>query len=319
MFPTKGLINADWTVGRQFNRYGLGLLVNNERKAQQGISANLTNVWGTNVDFSVFAGGAESTWSDSTLWVPSLAPPALVTQDNSDGYLAMAASYARPSWKIGGEYLADGYAGEEGWAADFWAKFWGREFYAQYAELLTSRDNIGVDFWPHSEPGAVMAMLDVWKGKNWALRGFYSDVDAEYDVWYSTLNPYYENYGGGAVGSVPWERWLRNPLALTNLEVLGGQLEFALGKTPFEIAYYNLDANSGYWSKSPWGGILDDNVSATDPATDLPYTRLFSMRVSREVANGVNVGLTYALQSANNDYAGLEDQKLLSAEVTVGF
>jgi hypothetical protein len=115
------------------------------------------------------------------------------------------------------------------------------------------------------------------------------------------------------------ERWLRNPLALTNVEVIGGQLEFALGKTPFEIAYYNLDRNSGYWSKSPWGGLLDDNVSAADPGETLPYDRLFSLRVSREVANGVNVGLTYALQSAASEWVGLEDQKLLSAEVTVGF
>jgi len=318
-FATKGLINADWTVGRQFKRYGLGLLVNNERKSQQGISADIDNVWGTNVDFSVFAGGAEYTWADSAVWMPSLVPPALASQDGQDGYLAMAASYARPSWKIGAEWLADGYAKEEGWAADFWTKFWGREFYAQYAQMLTTRDNRDVDFWAHSEPAAIMAMLDVWKGKNWALRGFYSDVDAEYDVWYSTLNPYYENYGGEAAGSVPWERWLRNPLALTNVEVLGGQLEFALGKTPFEIAYYNLDRNSGYWSKSPWGGLLADNVSAEDPGTDLPYNRLFSLRVSREVADGVKVGLTYALQSANSDYVGLEDQKLLSAEVTVGF
>jgi len=317
-FPTKGLLNANWTVGRQFNRYGLGLLVNNERKSQNGISAAFGNVWGTNVDFSVFAGGSEYTWNDAVMWMPTLTPPSVVTSEGQDGYLAMAASYARPSWKIGGEWLADGYAGEEGWAADFWAKFWGRELYAQYAELLKSRDNIDMDFWSHSPAGAVMAMLDVWKGKNWALRGFYSDVDAEYDVWYSTLNPYYENYGGAGAG-IPWERWLRNPLALTNVETLGGQLEFTLGKTPFEIAYYNLERNSGYWSKSPWGGILADNVSAADPGADLPYNRLFSLRVSREVAEGVNVGLTYALQSANSDYLGLEDQKLLSAEVTVGF
>jgi hypothetical protein len=319
MFPTKGLVNANWTVGRQFNQYGLGLLVNNERKSQQGISAKFNNIWGTNVDFNVFAGGSEYDWTSNVWWLPDLTTGP-VSQGVQDGYLAGQLTYARPSWKVGGEYLRDGYAKEEGWAADFWAKFWGRELYAQYAQLLTSRDGTDVDFWTHNKPTAVMAMLDVWKGKNWALRGYYSDVDAEYDVWYSTLNPYYENYGSANNLTIPWERWLRNPIAMTNVQAIGGQLELNLGKTPFEIAYYSLDRNSGYWSKSPYGGILADNVSATDPGVELPYDQLFSVRVSREVADGVKVGLTYALQSANSKFAvPLDDQKLLSAEVTVGF
>jgi len=319
MFPTKGLLNANWTVGRQYNRYGLGLLVNNERKSQQGLAANFKNLWGTNVDFNVFAGGSEYDWNSNVWWWADLASGP-VSQGVQDGYLAGELTYARPSWKVAGEYLRDGYANEEGWAADFWAKFWGRELYAQYARLLTTRDGKDVDAYAHNAPTAIMAMLDVWRGKNWALRGYYSDVDAEYDVWYSTLNPYYENYGGANALAIPWERWLRNPLAMTNVQAIGGQLELNLGKTPFEIAYYSLDRNSGYWGKSPYAGILPDNVSATDPGVELPYDQLFSVRVSREVANGVRVGLTYALQSANNSFpVPLDDQKLLSAEVTVGF
>jgi len=305
-FPTTSVLHADWTVGRQFTNYGLGLLVNNERKSQQGLGAKFDDLWGTNLDFQIFAGGAET---DFQSW-----------WDYSDGYLAMAASYERPSWKLGGEWLADGYGGEEGWAVDFWAKFWGRELYAQYSELLQTRDFIDVDYYPHSTPAAMMAMVDVWRGSNWALRGFYSDVDAEYDVWYSTLNPYYENYDSGYSwygGLVPWERFLRNPLAMTNVEAIGGQLEFNVANTPFEIAYYSLDANSSYWSKSPFAGRLSDGM------TEMPYDQLFSIRASKQVADGVQVGLTYALQSANSkfggSYYGHDDQKLLSAEVTVGF
>jgi len=300
MFPTRSILHADWTWGRQFINYGLGLLVNNERKSMQGIAGSFADLYGTNLDLDIFAGGAEyDFYSD---W------------DDSDGYLALALNYERPSWKLGGEWLADGYGGEEGWAADFWAKFWGRELYLQYAELMDTRDYVNVDSYPHNPPAAIMAMLDVWKGANWALRGYYSDIDAEYDVWYSTANPYYETYRNTMFLAVPWERWLRNPVALTNVEALGGQLEFNVANTPFEIAYYSLDPNSDYWDKSPYGGILSNGMD------ELPYDELFSIRASKQVADGVQVGLTYALQSANANFSSsLEDQELLSAEVTVGF
>ncbi len=58
-FPTRGLINADWTVGRQFQSYELGLLVNNQRMSQQGVRAQFDNTLGF-LDWEFFAGGAGS-------------------------------------------------------------------------------------------------------------------------------------------------------------------------------------------------------------------------------------------------------------------
>lgn len=326
MFPTRGLLNANWTVGREFVKYGLGLLVDDQRKSQEGIRAKFGNLWGTNVDLDVFAGGADYQFNNDVMFVPTmpssplLLPGAVKTQKVVDGYMAAALSYSRPSWKIGGEALIDGFGAEKGWAGDFDAKIWGRDVHAQYARLTRTRDGVNVDFWNHSKPSAFMAMADIWRTRNFALTGFYSTADAEYDVWYSALNPYYENYGAGVGLGIPWERWLGKPLVMTNVRAIGGKLQFNLGATPFEIAYYDLDRNSGYWSKSAWGGILADNMSAGDPGMPLPYDKLFAIRASREVADGVNVGLTWALESANSAFpTPLSDLKLLSGQVTVAF
>lgn len=296
MFPTKGFIAADWVWGRQYNNYGLGLLVNNSRQSQDGVRAKFDNVWNTNIDVDIFAGAAAYDWQNGG--------------DSSDGYLAGMLSYERPSWKLAGEYLEDGAMLEKGWAVDFWAKFWGRELYAQYARQTDFADGSEA----RSQCEAMMAMVDVWKGKNWALRGYYSSVDAGYAVNYSTINPYYEAYGWPAqgrnnAGSVPWERWLRNPLALNNVETLGGQLQFSVLNLPFEIAYYSLDNKSGYWGNSSLG---------LANGSDLAYDELFSVRTTKQLADGVDVVLTYAMQGANAA-SGVADQDLLSAEVRVGF
>jgi hypothetical protein len=301
-FPTKKLLHADWTVGRQFVSEGLGLLINDERKSQQGLRGQFNNVYGTGLNYDVFAGGGEYEFMTSDM-------PA-----KTDGYLAMAMSYGRPSWKLTGQYLHDGYADEQGWAGTFWAKFWGRELYAEVAKQLKWASGVDTDTASFSEPTAIMAMLDVFKGSNWALRGFYSDVDATYDVAYSTTNPYFENYSGNEPLAVPWQRWLDRPLAMTNVQAIGGQLELKLGKPTVELAYYDLQANSNYWAQSPYAGLED-----TSEFGELPYNKLFSVKVTQEVADGVNLGLTYALQTANDAYSSLEQQNLLAAQVTVGF
>ncbi len=295
-FNTKGFIKGDWTFGRQFQSYGCGLLVNNERKSQQGIRGQFSNVWGTNLDWEFFAGG--STYKFLS-WVG----------ETNDGYLSARMQWDNPSWRIGGNYLANGYGQEEGWSVDLWAKFWGnRELYFEYARMLT--DALGFDNWSINNPAAYMAMLDIWKGRNWSLRGYYSDLDAAYDVWYSTANPYFEWYRWTG-DQVPWERWLRNPLAMANLEVIGGQLDFSIGSTPIQLAYYNLEANSSYWGYSYWPWLTG--------SSEVPYDTLMAVRVSREVADGVTAVLTYARENANSYYSYLQDQELLMLEAVVGF
>jgi len=315
-FPTKAL-KADVSVGRQYVSYGSGLLVDNQRQAQQGLRSTFNDLFNTNLNLDVFVGTGDKDYN-FTQYTDA-------TGDlESDGYVAGSLSYAKPNWKIGGNLLHDGYQSERGWSVDFWAKTdfgWGgpREFYAEYATELQRADGWDAAFRGRGRadvdsPTALLAMLDVWKGKNWALRGYYSDVDAGYDLTYSRINPYFENYGQTDTRAIPWERWLRNPLAVTNVQAYGGKLELYLGSTPFEIAYYGLEANSSWWGQSPWAtaGLTRDEV---------PYNQLWSVRTSTKLADGVKLGLTAGLQSANGDahLTNLEDQKYLGAEITVGF
>lgn len=303
VFPTRRVLRGDWTWGRQYVSHGLGLLVNNERRSQQGLRARFSDMWNTRLDLDVFAGGSEHDWTSGPT------TPA----DGTDGYLAMSLGYCRPAWKLAGQYLARGYGGEEGWAADFWGKFWGREVYVEYAQLITSRAGVNASDLPRGTPTATMAMLDVWRGRSWALRGYWSSADADYDVWYSTLNPYYEQYGGTDARAVPWERWLRNPPAMTNVRVVGGRFDCNVSDMPVELAYYDLRAKSDEWAKSAFPGLAGTG-------DELAYDRLWSARFSREVADGVRVGVTWARQQSNNSFSGsAADERLLMAEVSAGF
>ncbi len=309
-FSTSGLIRGTWTVGRQFQSYGCGLLVNNERRSQQGVRGQFGGVWGTGLDWEFFAGGSD--YDFATL---SSAHGA------NDGYMSTRVTYNTPHWGIGGNWLIDGWAKEEGYSADLWAEFWGgRELLFEYARL--EADAAGVEdfetYMGHSTPSGYMAMVDVWKGANWALRGYFSDLDAQFDPFYSTANPYYELYSdvnraGGMPPWIPWERWLRNPLAMANLEVLGGQLDFTIGSTPFQAVYYNVDANSTWWRHTQYGSFTGDFA---------PYDALWGLQMTKEVADGVNVNVTYARQELANQLSSspyYDDVQMLSAGLTVGF
>ena len=161
---------------------------------------------------------------------------------DNDGYWSGRLAYARPSWALGFNWLQDGVHKEQGWSADLAAQIWGRDVRVEYAK---QRKNFaGAD--PGDDDAAIMASADIWRGTNWRLTGFYSDVDPEYDVVYSIMHPYYETLDRfQPAGSVPWEKWLRNPLVLNNRRVLGGHLDFMVGSMPFTVAYFDIDANTG--------------------------------------------------------------------------
>ena len=162
-----------------------------------------------------------------------------------------------------------------------------------------------------------MALADLWKGSRWALRGYYSSIGGGYDIYYSRANPYFENYNRNEPNwaAVPWERFVRNPLAINNVEVYGAKLDFYLGSVPFEIAYYGLqDNNDLTWARSPWHSVLSGDPS------EVPVQTLLSFRTSTEVAEGVRVGLTAGYQSFNDNWRpDVSDQKMIAGDVTVAF
>jgi hypothetical protein len=291
---SKFILPATWTLGRQYQTYGMGLLVDNERKSQQGIRVQVSDIFGSNLDFDAFGGGVDNMFAVSPILDPNNPynfpniDPAGTGNWATDGYASGRLAYSRPSWSLAANYLATGINDERGWSADLAAQIWGRDVRAEYASLDTNR--LGAD---PNENHAWMASADLWRSSNWSLTGFYSDAELNYSTGYSILNPYYEDIKTLQPG-IPWEKWLRNPLVVQNTRVLGGHLNFNVGSVPFSAAYFDVKAKSG----------------------PTPFDALWAVSTSKQLAEGVTANLTYAQQMSNWAAA---DQKLLQASVSVGF
>lgn len=314
---------ARTVVGRQFQNYGLGVLVNNSRESQQGIRMAWGDIMNTGFDLEGFIGGSTYTFGGGVNHGWDSVLPEL-----GDGYISARLGYRQPDWGIAGNWLADGAGLEQGWGFDAWARFWGgRQIQAEFATLNRPID--GITFL-HNDPVGIMGSVDIWKGRNWALKGYYSQADSEFNPWYSTVNPYFEAYGTSDDGRawLNWGRWLDNPLILPNVRVIGGDLDFRLLNADWKAMYYNLDNMSDFWENTMWGS---GGGPGLDP-TRVPYNQLWAIRVQKQIANGVNLNLTYAQQLVNEDarslvpatapgldYWGYENAQLLMAGIAVGF
>jgi len=301
------LTPATWSFGRQFQSYGMGLLVDNERMSQQGVRVQLKDVFSTHVDLDVFGGGVSTIltqqWPLQSQWAND--DPynfANVWDKYDDGYISCRAAYVRPSWALGFNWLQDGVNKEQGWSADLAAQVWGRDVRVEVAQQLKSAVGggpAGVGFGINNEIDddnvAVMASADLWREKNWRLTGFYSYVEDNYDVQYSILHPYYEQVDRNQPGgSVAWEKWLRHPLAENGYRTFGGHLNFNVGSIPFTVAYFDRDKLHGTEA----------------------YDALWAVSASKQLADGITGSLTYAREQGTGSN---EDTQLLQGAVTVGF
>jgi hypothetical protein len=284
---SKFLLPATWTFGRQYQSYGMGLLVDNERKSQQGVRIQVPDIFGSNLDVDLFGGGIDGKFDGSPLYNYP------IIGGKTDSYLSGRVAYTRPTWSLGGNYLSHGAGDERGWSADLAAQIWGRDIRAEYAS--EDRDVNGVK---QNDNKAWMASADLWRGNNWRLTGFYSEAQENYTMVYSALNPYYENLQGTSAFAVPWEKWLRNPLILSSVQTIGGHLDFHLASMPFTAAYFNLKGKDGFVPN---------------------YDTLWAIGTSKQLADGVTANVTYGQENANSDHPLLRDQKLLQAGVAVGF
>jgi len=299
------LIGAQWNFGRQFINYGPGLLVNNEAKSMQGVRIAFANFLGLPISVEGFGGGAEPTFTN---WLG----------DRHDSYISARAEYKAPSFRVAANWLPNGYGEEEGWGADLWARVFGnREIWVEWATM--TKDSGGSK--PSANNDGIMAGVDIWRSKSLGLKGFYSELQGHYSPWYSAVYPYMEWYGypedptpvlygatpNTAGPEINWERWLRNPLALPGVRVIGGQLDFRLLNSPVEVAYYKLDqANS------------DSESSGASSSSSILFDQLWAVKVSRELADGFTATLTVAREMAA-DGVGLDDRNLVMLGTCVGF
>lgn len=273
---------AQWTLGRQFQAYGLGLVVNNERLSQQGVHCLIEDFLIDPLSLEFFFGGANyqhysHPWSSM-----------------SDNYLSMYLEYRQNNWSIGIPWLIDGYSSEtragqkyheRAFGVNFWWNFTGdQNLYIEYASQqehanrpLFKRDGV-------SDPYAYMVIADLVSTSSFDLTGILANIEAEYDIVYSSLHPYYEILCGPSSRAFPYERWLRRPLAIPNIRMIGGEGTFHLGRGewPLDFFYYQLSKTSDWWEASPVDGLY--------------YDQLYGLRLRHEIANGIETSLTWAHQ-----------------------
>jgi hypothetical protein len=293
----EGLLAGDWTIGRQVQSYGMGLLVNNERRAQQGIRYQRDALFTDDLRFEAFYGGGSADWL-----------PVSPDVSDSDSYVSLRLAYQQPRWSVAFNALPDGAGQEKAWSADLWVNLGDdRNLHAEYAWIAhhANRENYQLT---QSRPDALGLSVDLIRTPDFALQGFYSRVEAEYDIIYSSIHPYYELIEGypASGNHIPWERWLRNPIFLTNCETIGGRVSGHLGEFPWSFCYYELSKQSDWWWETQFSGM--------------DYDALWALTLSKRLSDSVSMDLTYAEERASGaNLLSPQRSKLLGAGMAVGF
>jgi len=292
-----------WTLGRQFQAYGLGLVVNNERLSQQGVHALIEPFVADGLSLQAFVGGANYQHSRSEF-----------TYD-ANHYESMYLQYKQPRWSVGVPWLIRGYGvtrqdgrsfSERAWGVDGWWNYYKNlDLWVEYARL-EAHGNRPL-FGPTNNPEAIMVIVEVLDSPDLDLTAVMTDVEAEYDIVYSSLHPYYELLCDPTSKRIfPYERWLRRPLTMPNLKVFGGQGTWYAGdgRWPVDLFYYHVSKNSDWWEASPVDGLF--------------YDELYGARVRHEITDGLETSLTWARQSPK-DSSTDEASDLLQFRTTIAF
>ncbi|HCA46459.1 MAG TPA: hypothetical protein DEP45_03580 [Armatimonadetes bacterium] len=297
-------IDGEWTLGRQFQQYGLGLVVSNERLSQQGIRARFEPFLADGLSLDAFAGAAQYQHSGGEF-----------ASSKANHYESLYLQYRAPRWSVGIPWLIHGFGitqsdgreyYERAWGVDGWWNYYkSLNLWFEYAQL-SAHANRHL-YQRTSEPEAYMVILELLDTPDFKLTGMVSDVQAEYDIVYSSLNPYYEvlcEREGSRL--IPYERWLRSPLAIPNLEVIGGEATWHAcdGRLPLDLFYYGLSSNSGWWEASPLDGLF--------------YDALYGARLRAKVRERVECSLTWAHQAAVDESTD-DASDLLQFQTTLSF
>lgn len=281
-FETTRVTPARWTLGRQYQRYGLGLVADNDRLSQQGLRAQFDGILDGNLYCEAFLGGA----TYGTLPAPYVG--------YGDGYASAYLQYRQDDWSIGLPWLIDGYSADAGvgdnfdeqaWGIDVWWRFLGdRELRAEWARLEEHANRSTASHPENTNPTAFMGLADLWNDDTIRLTGIYTDVEPEYDIIYSSVHPYYEKLFDGTGSSfVPWERWMYRTLALPNFEIWGADAVWQISeRDTAEFTYYDLTRKTDRWAAAPF--------------RQYSYNELYKLTVTREMGPNLTTSLTWARQ-----------------------
>ena len=276
-------INADawgvWTLGRQDVAYAQGLVVNTDRQPLQIIRGQFADVLGVSgLSLDGVVGNADTVMNAYNFMNTNLLNP------SSDGYSAARLAYDAGSWGIGANALFSGVAWQNGmfavddetaFSVDAYFNIWGRDVVAEWARMQSFTVSAPNAAFP--TPEALLVKADLWRTSTFNLTGFYSDVDYGYDVYYSSLNPYYEVLvGAGMPAMIPFERWMRNDPVLFGHKVWGGELGFNLGSFEGNFCYYDLT-----WNILP-------NVSI-----NAPWDQLYAVTLTKVLSPTVSISGSY--------------------------
>ncbi len=300
-YATKWCTPVQWTVGRQFFSYGMGLLADNSRLSQQGIRGKADHLWGTGLNADIFFGEG----------IYSMDFGHIAFDGGPDGYGIGRLEYARKHWGVGANYLATGIQEETGWSGNAWARVLNRNINFEFAQLLNFEN--GAEPAGGTKPDNPQAMagnIQILNGHNLKLTGSYSRADSDYNLFYTALNPYWEQIGWSpAPGEIPWERWMRNSVIFPGAEALAADLDFRLGSIPFHVRYANLRDINDY-------AVLAQNVGIANDGNSLFYPNLLQVSASKKIVDGLNVAFTWAREFG---VSGADDLDLLQASAVVAF
>ena len=285
-FSTDWWTQANWAVGRQYFCHGLGLIANDDRRAIQGVHMSAPELWGSDLSLDVMVGMAD--YDDG-----------ISLGATNDGYGAARLAFNQPKWGIAGNWLATGAAQEEAWSGDMWANVFDRKIAFEYAQLLQRMD--GTRPPSANQPVSWMGTAEVLKAGDLQIRGLVSHTTADYNVYYSTLNPYWEviDYNSDLSGIyVPWERWLRSPLIFPGLQLVGAIVDFDVWNWPVEVRYANVD---GF-----------------DIPGGCPVSNVIGVTTTKKIVDGLNLNLTYAREMLHEGTPA-DDIDLVQAAAVVEF
>jgi len=292
-----------WTIGRQNHSYGLGLIADNSRLAQDGVALDIPRLWGTDLGIAHFG----------SVGAPSQPDP-YYDQDNR--YNVSHAQFAHGHWGIAGNYLWHGVGEEKAYSGNLWLRILSRDIAFEYAQLLRWAD--GAVPASASRPTAMMGTLDIIDNPGFKIAGMWSRVDTDYDVTYSSIHPYWESLNAFEPAeqayAIPWERWMRNANVYPGVEVAGADVDFRIGSLPFHIRYLNI-SNTVDNAAGPGAG---HTLYSTDSNV---YKNLLQISASKRVVEGLNVALTWAREFCDPSLApaGTGDLELIAASAVVEF